>query len=164
MCVCAWMRSRRMIFQAWKPPRERRQLSAGVCGWLLTYPAINCSLYRSVSIDFLLTFSLSSEDELKLSLNITAVELTLDETSFLQSVDGEKEASPACFDHLFYLRSIIQLLTLSSIVLFRRFLMTVAWTPNDYHFMATRICIQLDTGHKAATRKGESLVLPSWQV
>ena len=113
-------------FSGLKTPQREETAKCG-CVWLVTY--LSCHKLFSVQIRFnrfLLTFSLSSEDELKLSLNITAVELTLDETSFLQSVDGEKEASPACFDHLFYLRSIIQLLTHSSIVLFRRFLMTVA--------------------------------------
>ena len=151
--------------------RERGKLSAGVCGWLVTYLSCHklfCSLYwteirfnRFTFSFFRLSFFFWRWIETEPEHQKTAVELTLDETSFLQSVDGEKEASPACFDHLFRALSAPSFSFSPSpqplIDLFPKFFypVTVAWTPNDYHFMATRICIQLDTGHRSKRKTTE---------
>ena len=150
-----------------------------VAGWLLTYPAINCSVLciglRSVlidlsffSFDFLFFFWRWIETEPEHQK--TAVELTLDETSFLQSVDGEKEASPACFDHLFRALSAPSFSFSPSpqllIDLFPKFFfilwlslepqtIIISWLL-EYAFNLTR-----DT---EAKEKRQSLVLPSWQV
>ena len=154
------------------PQRERRKLSAGVCGWLVTYLSCHklfCSLYwteirfnRFTFFFFRLSFFL-----LKMNWNWAWTSKNSCRIDSRRNIlptkrRRRKGSQPSLFWSFVssFICSIIQLLTLSSTahwlvseVFF--YLVTVAWTPNDYHFMATRICIQLDTGHRSKRKTTE---------